>query len=261
VQRFEDKTVIITGPADEMGATHARGFAAEGAKVVLADVTEGEGRWLSRELGDRALLVPLDVTQEEQWDAAVREAEETFGPVTVLVNDARTSGLGTIRDSDAASWRGTIDVNLVGPYLGIRSVAPSMRTAGGGSVVNISTTAGFTAAPGASAYTASSWGLRGLTRAAALELGRDDIRVNSIHLRPVDAREADELAARPPLSTVAPESGYAISRAAHPEEVTRLILFLASSDASFSTGSEFLVDGGQLLGPALPREPGAAVAP
>jgi len=192
------------------------------------------------------------VTAEEQWHAAVHVAEEAFGPVSVLVNDAGIAGLGTISRSDPASWRRTIDVNLVGPYLGIRAVAPSMRKAGGGSIVNISSTAGFSAAPGASGDTASSWGLRGLTKAAALELGRDNIRVNSVHPGIVPR----------PVTDGGPR-GVALSSArlvANSAEITRLVLFLASSDASFSTGSEFLIDGGLLLGPALPREHTATLA-
>jgi 3alpha(or 20beta)-hydroxysteroid dehydrogenase len=244
MQRFQDQTVIITGGGRETGVSHARGFAAEGAKVVIAGVLEEECRWLARELGDRSLFTPLDVTDEEEWDATVHTAEQAFGPVSVLVNNAGVTEFGTIRRAEVASWRHTIDVNLTGPYLGIRAVAPSMRRAGGGSIVNICSTAAFGAAPGASAYSASEWGVRGLTKAAALELGRDKIRVNSVHSGPMDN----------PIDT------YSIPRNVQPAEVSRLVLFLASSEASSSTGSEFLVDGGLLLGPALPREAGAAPA-
>jgi 3alpha(or 20beta)-hydroxysteroid dehydrogenase len=252
MQRFENQTVIITGAARDMGASHALGFSAEGANVVIADVLEEECGWLAQELGDRALFAPLDVTNAGQWDTAVHAAEEAFGPVSVLVNNAEITGFGTIRRLDPAAWRRTIDVNLTGQYLGIRAVARSMRKAGAGSIVNISSTAGFTGAPGASAYSASEWGVRGLTRAAALELGRDNIRVNSVHPGLLLTPMAD-----------AGPGGVALSSArlvASPAEVTRLVLFLASSDASFSTGSEFLVDGGLLLGRALPRGPVAASA-
>ena len=222
MQRFEDQTVIVTGGGRETGVSHARGFAAEAANVVIAGVLDEECRWLARELGDRALFTPLDVTDEEEWDATVHAAEQAF-------------------------WRHTIAVNLTGAYLGIRAAARSMRKAGAGSIVNISSTAAFGAAPGASAESASEWGVRGLTKAAALELGRDNIRVNSVHPGRVLTPMADEGPADVALSSA--------RLVANPTEVTQLVLFLASSDASFSTGSEFLIDGGLLLGRALPRGP------
>jgi 3alpha(or 20beta)-hydroxysteroid dehydrogenase len=252
MERFRDQTVVITGAGREMGASHAHGFAAEGANVVIAGVLEEECRWLARALGDRALFTPLDVTDDEQWAATVLAAEQAFGPVSVLVNNAGITELGTINRVDPESWRRTIDVNLTGQYLGIRAVAPSMRRAGGGSIVNISSTAGLSAAPGASAYCASEWGVRGLTKAAALELGRDHIRVNSVHAGLVPTPMADQGPGHVALS--------AARLVASPAEVTRLVLFLASTDASFSTGSEFVVDGGLLLGPALRRGPVAASA-
>jgi 3alpha(or 20beta)-hydroxysteroid dehydrogenase len=214
---------------------------------VIAGVLKEECRWLEREMGDRALFTPLDVTNEEQWDATVLAAEQAFGPVSVLVNNAGITEFGTITCVDPASWRHTIDVNLTGVYLGTRAAARSMRKTGAGSIVNISSTAGFGAAPGASADSASEWDVRGLTKAAALELGRDNIRVNSVHPGRVPTPLADEGPADVALSSA--------RLVATPTEVTQLVLFLASSEASFSTGSEFLVDGGLLLGPAPPVGP------
>ncbi|GAA4452254.1 glucose 1-dehydrogenase [Phytohabitans houttuyneae] len=254
--RFEGQTVVVTGGARGMGAAHARGFAAEGACVVVADVRDGEGRALVAELGERARFVHLDVADEVGWAALVREAEEAFGPVRVLVNNAGVLTLEPLDTISPATWRRVLDVNLTGMFLGIQAVTPSMRAAGGGAIVNVSSTAGIQPAPLLGAYVASKFGVRGLTKVAALELGRDNIRVNSVHPGVV----------RTPMTTQTgeigfaaidafPLDGHAIPRAAEPEEITRLVLFLASAEASFATGAEFVADGGLLLGPALQPEP------
>ena len=250
MKRFDNRTVIITGGARGLGASHARGFIAEGANVVSADLLEQEGRTLAGELGEHALFSRLDVTSERGWTATVAAAESAFGPVSVLINNAGIVRFGQITETPPAVWRSVLDINLTGTYLGIRAVVPSMRKAGGGSIVNTSAGAGMTATFGVAAYAASKWGVRGLTKAAALELARDNIRVNSIHPGSVrtpmiggpDAEAVGAAAVR----------DLAIPRIAEPEEITRLVLFLASDESSFSTGSEFIVDGGQLLG-QVPR--------
>jgi 3alpha(or 20beta)-hydroxysteroid dehydrogenase len=241
--RFVEQTVIVTGGARGMGASHVRGFVAEGGRVVIADVLEEEGRALAVELGPKVIFVPLDVTSEDDWTEAVKTAEDAFGPVSVLVNNAGIGHVGPLMDTDPSSWRRVIDVNLTGPYLGIRAVADSMRTAGGGSIVNISSVAGLSSYPGLGAYGASKWGLRGLSKYAALELARDGIRVNSIHPGFVETRLLDS------IDGLTPEA-FPVPRLATPEEITKLVLFVASDDAAYSTGDEFTADGGTLLGPA-----------
>jgi len=246
-----------------MGASHARGFVAEGANVVLADLLEQEGRALADELGEHAIFSRLDVTSDRDWAATVAAAEDAFGPVSVLINNAGIVRFGVIAETEPAVWRQVIEINLTGSYLGIRAVQSSMRKAGGGSIVNISSGAGFTATFGLAAYVASKWGVRGLTKTAALELGHDNIRVNSVHpgaiRTPILAAQAPD--AEPMAATMA-GAGVglsAIPRIADPEEITRLVLFVASEEASFSTGSEFIADGGLLLGP-VPQQDDTEVA-
>src|SRR5438093_151591 len=152
MKRFENRTVIVTGGARGMGASHARGFVAEGANVVIADVLEQEGRALADELGDQAIFSRLDVTSVAYWAATVAAAEDAFGPVSVLVNNAAIVRFGTIAETDPVTWRQVIDINLTGTYLGIHSVVSSMRRAGGGAIVNIASAVGTTAEFGLGAY-------------------------------------------------------------------------------------------------------------
>jgi len=256
--RFDNRAVIVTGGSRGMGASHARGFVAEGANVVIADVLEQEGRTLADELGDHAIFSRLDVTSDRDWAATVAAAEDSFGPVSVLVNNAGIVRFGPIAETEPAVWRQVIDINLTGTYLGIRAIVPSMRKAGGGAIVNISSAGEMMAYPNNAAYVASKWGARGLTKTAALELGRDNIRVNSIHpgaiRTPILADHAPDAAAMAATMAGAGVGLSAIPRIAEPDEITRLVLFVASDEASFSTGSEFIADGGHLLGPVPQHE-------
>ena len=270
MKRFDSRTVIVTGGARGMGASHARGFVAEGANVVIADILEQEGRALADELGDHAIFSRLDVTSDRDWAATVAAAENAFGPVSVLINNAGIVRFGLITETEPAVARLVIEINLIGAFLGIRAVVSSMRKAGGGAIVNISSAAAMGGTSGVAAYVASKWGLRGLTKTAALELGRDNIRVNSVHPGAIrtpmtagPAVAAYAVAAGPDAAAVVESlvGDLAVPRVGEPDEITRLVLFVASDEASFSTGSEFIADGGYLLGP-VPRperaEAGAA---
>jgi 3alpha(or 20beta)-hydroxysteroid dehydrogenase len=253
---FDNRTVIVTGGARGMGARHARGFIAEGANLVIADVLEQEGRTLADELGDQAIFSRLDVTSDRAWAGTVAAAEDAFGPVPVLVNNAGIVHFGPIAATEPSVWRQVIDINLTGTYLGIHAIVPSMRKAGGGAIVNISSAGGMMAYPNNAVYVASKWGAWGLTKTATLELGGDNIRVNSVHPGPV----------RTPM-TAGPDAAAAavaaearrlpIPRVAEPDEITRMVLLVASDEASFSTASEFIAAGGMLLGPMPDSSPRA----
>lgn len=246
--RFENTVAIVTGGARGMGASHARGLVAEGAKVVFGDILDEEGKKLEEELGDSSLYVHLDVTQPSQWADAVSTTEKLFGPVDLLVNNAGIVAFGPIDKMAPEEFRRVIDINLFGTFLGMQEVIPSMRKAGKGVIINISSTAGLMGYANIGAYTASKWGVRGLTKAAAMELGTDGIRVVSIHPGPIRTPMTDGIGDE--MCQTQP-----IKRFGEPEEVTKLVLFLAA-EATYSTGSEFVVDGGAVLGPVfdLPTE-------
>jgi len=246
MKRFANRTVVTTGGVRGMGPSHARGFVAEGANVVIADVPEQEGRALAEDLGDQAAFVRLDVTSDQGWAAAMAATEDAFGPISVLVNNAGIVRFGLIAETEPAAWRQMLDINLTGTYLGIRAVVPSMRKAGGGAIVNISSGAGMTDSFGVGACVAGMWGVRGMTKTAALELARDNIRVNSIHpgnfITPMSGG-SEAVAVGAPAAR-----NLSTPRIAQPAEITQLVLFIASDEARFSTGSEFLPDAGHMLG-------------
>jgi 3alpha(or 20beta)-hydroxysteroid dehydrogenase len=255
MHQFQDHTVLVTGGAGGQGASHARAFHAEGAAVVIGDVDADAATALADELGDRALGLRLDVTDEGSWADAVRAAERTFGSLDVLVNNAGVQNPpATIEDTDPATWSRILAVNLTGTFLGVRAAAPALRRAGGGAIVNIASTMGLVGSAHYAPYVASKWAIRGLTRTAALELGRDGIRVTTVHPGVIATPFIHEPAAGADAAIAvfySPEP-FAVPRLGDPADVTRLVLFLASPEASFVTGSEHVVDGGLLLGPALP---------
>ncbi|WUH96821.1 glucose 1-dehydrogenase [Spirillospora sp. NBC_00431] len=248
--RLDGKVALVTGGARGMGKSHVRRFLDEGAKVVFGDVLEAEGADLAAGLGDDAVFVRMDVTSETDWGNAVETATATFGALHVLVNNAGVIRHRTIEEMSIDEFRRVIDVNLLGQWLGVKSVIAPMREAGGGSIVNVSSTEGFIGASGLAAYSASKFGVRGLTKAAARELGGYGIRVNSIHpggvLTPLSLQ--DDVVAATAGSADAFLKALPLGRLGESREVSGLVVYLASDDSSYCTGSEVLVDGGMLTG-------------
>lgn len=249
---LKNQVVLVTGAARGMGAEHVRGLVRAGARVVATDVLDDEGRALVAELGDSVIYTHLDVTNEDQWRAAVALAEATFGPIHHLVNNAGILSMGSIEDMPLATWQRTLDVNLTGAWIGMHVTVPSIKKAGGGSIVNVASTAGLQGYAYLGAYVASKWGLRGVTKTAALELGPHGIRVNLIHPGPI----------RTPMIAGIDTSiadAQPIARVGEPSEVTAMLLFLLA-DATYSTGHEFIIDGGAVIGQVMPALRDAASA-
>ncbi|WP_018989712.1 SDR family NAD(P)-dependent oxidoreductase [Aromatoleum toluclasticum] len=254
--RIEGKTAIVTGGARGMGEATVRRFVAEGGRVVIADVLDAEGRALADELGANALFAHLDVSDAAAWKACAAQAVDRFGGVDVLVNNAGICLVGTIVDFDPATFQKVLAVNLGGAFLGMQTVAPLMFARGKGSIINISSTEGLHGTNGMAAYGSSKWGLRGLTKVAAMEFGPRGVRVNSIHPGAVDTPMAG--------TDVVPAEVWErvfrrqpIQRIGRPEEVANVSLFLASDESTYLCGAEIAVDGGMTAGGFLEFAPGA----
>ena len=246
---LDAKVAVVTGAARGVGEATARRFVTEGAQVVLADVRDDLGRALAEELGDAARYEHLDVTAETGWAATMAGVRAGEGHLDVLVNNAGILRLGTLLDTDPETFLEVLRVNQLGPFLGMRAAAPLLIEAGRGSIVNVSSTQGLEGFPGLVAYVASKFALTGMTKAVALELARHDVRVNSVH--PTGIR-TPMLAEAFPAGTPgarAPGSQIPMGRLCTPEEVAAMICFLASDQASMSTGGQFVVDGGSTAGP------------
>jgi 3alpha(or 20beta)-hydroxysteroid dehydrogenase len=247
--RLDGKVALITGGARGMGKSHARHFAAEGARVVIGDVLDDKGRAVAEGL-EHCRYVHHDVTSEDDWVAAVAATIDAYGKLDVLINNAGILRHAPIASMDPAEFRRVIDVNLVGCWLGVHTVAGPMTATGGGSIVNVSSIEGLAGAAGLSAYSASKFGIRGITRSAAQELGPAGIRVNSVH--PGGVMTSMALAAAEHLTDIDPAAflkSLPIARFAEPIEISRLVAFLASDESSYTTGAEFVADGGLLAGP------------
>ena len=241
--RFDGWVALVSGGARGMGASHVRGLVAEGASVVFGDILDDDGKRLEEELGAAAHYVHLDVTKDDDWKMAVAATEKTYGPLNLLVNNAGIVSYGAVDEMDPDEFRRVIDINLTGTFLGMHYAVPSLRRAGKGVIINISSTAGLMGYATISAYGASKWGVRGMTKAVAMELGSDNIRVMSIHPGPIRTPMTEGMGDE--LTLTQP-----IKRFGEPEEVTKMMLFMAA-DATYSTGSEWVVDGGAVLGPVM----------
>jgi NAD(P)-dependent dehydrogenase (short-subunit alcohol dehydrogenase family) len=244
--RLEGKVALITGAARGQGAAEARMFAQEGAKVILADVTDQEGIAVAAEIaeaGGDALYVHLDVTNENEWDAAVQSAVASFGKLDILVNNAGIWRRGHVLETSSEQWDDIMDVNAKGVFLGTKAAIPEMRKAGGGSIVNISSTAGLVGSKTSAAYSASKGAVRIFTKSTAVQYAAEGIRANSIHPGPIDTDMGDQVWPDA-ASKAASVSRTALSRMGTAEDIAYGALYLASDESSFVTGSELVIDGG-----------------
>lgn len=254
--RLEGKVAIVTGSARGTGAEIARLFVEEGARVCLADVLEPQGEEHATSLGPHAFFQRLDVRREEDWAAALAAVHERFGPVDILVNNAAILDVSPILELDPAKARDILDVNLVGPMIGTRTVAPDMADRGSGAIVNLGSIDAMEGMGWVAPYVASKFGLRGFTKSAALELGQKGIRVNLV-CPAGGSRELTEgfrrnltrrVAAGEKIQVKGLEGGVMGERHAQPRDIANVVLFLASDDAGFCNGAEYMVDGGHTAG-------------
>ena len=246
--RLENKVALISGGARGIGASIARIFTGEGARVVIGDILNEEGQRTVAEIaesGGECFFVRLDVTSEQDWEQAVGAVITRFGKLDILVNNAGISARGTIEEMSEADWTRTMDINAKGAFLGTRQVIPVMKASGGGSIVNISSGAGIAPQPGTSgAYAASKGAVRIFSKATAVQYAQDNIRCNSVHPGPV---ETHMLRATRPDDTVLREmmGRVPLGRFGRPDEIAYGVLYLASDESSFVTGSELVIDGGR----------------
>ncbi|MCH2173033.1 glucose 1-dehydrogenase [Myxococcota bacterium] len=246
--QLDGKVAVITGAARGQGEAEARLFVEEGARVVLGDVLDDLGKQVAESLGDAAVYAHHDVSDSTSWSEMIATAESAFGKVDVLVNNAGILRVGMIADMTVEEYQQVIAINQTGVFLGMQSVLPAMQKAGGGSIVNISSIGGFAGVAGMSAYVASKFAVRGMTKCAAIEFGPHNIRVNSVHpggvdtpmLHPLDGAERAQAAGTTMYDSVP------LGRISEPAEIGNLVVFLASDAASYCTGSEFIADGGML---------------
>ena len=251
--RLDGKVAIITGAARGQGECEARLFVEEGARVVMGDVLDDEGQAVADDLGDAAVYLHMDIRHERDWQRAVAAAEK-IGPLGILINNAAITHFASLTDTTLEDYNRVIAVNQVGTFLGMRSVVEPMKAAGGGAIVNVSSIDGLQAKNGLVAYAASKWAIRGMTKVAALELGRFGIRVNSLHPGGVDTVMGNPAG----IEIDQFYKDYPIPRCGKPIDIARMALFMASDECSYSTGCEFVADGGWHAGQIIKWLPGAS---
>jgi 3alpha(or 20beta)-hydroxysteroid dehydrogenase len=239
MERLNNKIALVSGGARGMGAAHARAIVAEGGQVIIGDLLDDEGKTLADDLGDHAAYAHLDVTDYASWVDAVALAEATFGGLNVLVNNAGILNSGLLEDYSQQAWEAILGVNLTGQFLGAKAALPLLIRSAPASIINVSSTAGFKGFSALHGYTASKFGVRGLTKSLAMELAHQGIRVNSVHPGAV----ATAMTANLDVAGLNPQA-----RLGTPAELASLIVYLASDESSFATGAEFVIDGGELAG-------------
>ena len=257
--RLESEVAIVTGGARGIGRAIAEAYVAEGARVCVADVRIELAQQVAEALGESAIALELDVTDEQSWNLAIGACETLFGSVTVLVNNAGLAEGASIGDTTLESYRRVTEVNQTGVFLGMKTVIPAMKRAGHGSIINMSSIDGLVGSPRIISYIASKWAVRGMTKAVAMEMGPFSIRVNSIH----PGHVVTELGLRdgldPGFITAMVEEHTArhapMQRTGTPQEIAAMAVFLASNESSYCTGAEFVVDGGFTAGYPAPGSP------
>ncbi|WP_125764493.1 MULTISPECIES: SDR family NAD(P)-dependent oxidoreductase [Levilactobacillus] len=238
--KLDGKVAIITGAAQGMGAAHAKLFVREGAKVVITDIKEAEGEALAKSLGENTLFIKHNVASAADWDNVVAQTKAKFGRIDILVNNAGITFAKRLQDISEDDYLKIFQINQLGTFLGLKAVAKEMVAQHSGSIVNISSLNGLVG--GAVGYTDTKFAVRGMTKAAALELAPSGVRVNSVHPGVIETPMISQPGTEEAVKQFA--KAIPLRRIAKPEEVSKLVLFVASDDASYATGSEFVVDGG-----------------
>jgi len=255
-RRLAGKVALVTGAARGQGAATVRRFAEEGARVLATDIADEAGKALAERLNERhrgevVRYARLDVTSETAWASAMAEVQAAFGKLNILVNNAGVLHFSALADTTLSDYQRVVTVNQVGTFLGMRAAVAPMRAGAGGSIVNVSSIEGLAAAPLLTAYTASKFAIRGMTKVAALELGPDGIRVNSVHPGMIDTQMISDALGGATLDLSLAGRKLALRRVGRVEDIAELVLFLASDESAYCTGAEFVADGGATATHAL----------